>query len=247
MMPDENKRIDMKHMTRRRFLGMAGSMALLAGFATMGCSGEANRSSSTNAGSEESSSSASVDASSQNASTETEGGNGSNAGALVAYFSRAGENYDVGVVEKGNTEILAEEVAALAWADLFHIETVEPYPEDYRECTDVAQAEREDDARPAIKPDDFDWDAYDTIYLGYPIWWGDMPMAVYTFIEAHDWNGKKVVPFSTHAGSGLAGTPATLRELCTGASVTEGATMTGVDAQSNAEAVAETAQEIANQ
>lgn len=167
--------------------------------------------------------------------------------ALVAYFSRAGENYSVGVVEKGNTEILAEEVAALSGADLFHIETVEAYPENYRECTDVAETEQNENARPAIKPDDFNWSDYDTIYLGYPIWWGDMPMGVYTFIEAHDWNGKKVVPFSTHAGSGLAGTIETLRDLCAGADVTEGATMTGESAQTDPEAVKETAEEIVDQ
>ena len=99
---------------------------------------------------------------------------------LIAYFSRAGENYNVGVIEKGNTAILAEMIAEQTGGDLFHIETTTPYPETYQECTDVAQQELRDNARPALSATVDNFADYEVIFLGYPIWWSDMPMAVYT-------------------------------------------------------------------
>ena len=124
---------------------------------------------------------------------------------LVAFFSRAGENYAVGHIEKGNTHIIAEMIAAETDGDLFHIEPVTPYPDDYTECTEVAKQELNVKARPAIKGD-IKVEDYDIIFIGYPNWWGDMPMPVYTFIEKHSWQGKTVIPFCTHEGSGLSGT-----------------------------------------
>ena len=124
---------------------------------------------------------------------------------LVAFFSRAGENYAVGHIEKGNTHIIAEMIAAETDGDLFHIEPVTPYPDDYTECTEVAKQELNVKARPAIKGD-IKVEDYDIIFIGYPNWWGDMPMPVYTFIEKHSWQGKTVIPFCTHEGSGLPGT-----------------------------------------
>ena len=94
---------------------------------------------------------------------------------LVAYFSRADENYSVGVIEKGNTEIVAEMIAAQTGGDLFHIESVTPYPQNYRECTAVAQREQQENARPELTAAVENMDAYDTVYLGYPIWYGDVP------------------------------------------------------------------------
>ena len=113
---------------------------------------------------------------------------------LVAFFSRAGENYAVGHIEKGNTHIMADMIAAETGGDLFQIEPVTPYPEDYMKCTEVAKQELEAKARPAIQGDAAVED-YNVILIGYPNWWGDMPMAVYTFIEKHDWQGKTVIPF----------------------------------------------------
>ena len=149
---------------------------------------------------------------------------------LVAFFSRAGENYAVGNVEKGNTHIVAEMIAEATGGTLFHIEPVTPYPEDYTACTEVAKREMNANARPAIKGD-ADVEDYDVIFIGYPNWWGDMPMAVYTFIEKHDWAGKTVVPFCTHEGSGLSGTESRLKRACAGATVLKGLAVRGATAQ----------------
>lgn len=155
---------------------------------------------------------------------------------LVAFFSRAGENYAVGHIEKGNTHILAEMIAAETGGDLFHIEPVTPYPDDYTECTEVAKRELNAKARPAIKGDTAVED-YDIIFIGYPNWWGNMPMPVYTFIEKHSWQGKTVIPFCTHEGSGLSGTENKLKTACQGATVLKGLAVRGATAQ-NAQAQA---------
>ena len=97
---------------------------------------------------------------------------------LVAYFSRADENYNVGTIDKGNTQIVAEFIASEVGADSFHIETVTPYPADYDDCCDVAKQELTDKARPEIQGSVENMEQYDIVFLGYPIWWGDMPMAV---------------------------------------------------------------------
>lgn len=149
---------------------------------------------------------------------------------LIAFFSRADENYGVGVVEKGNTHIIAEMIAEETGGELFHIERDTPYPAEYDACTDEAKREQNENARPALK-EDIDISDYDTIYLGYPNWWGDMPMPVYTFLEAHEWNGKTVIPFCTHAGSGLSATENSIANICDGATLLEGFAIAGTTAQ----------------
>lgn len=151
---------------------------------------------------------------------------------LIAFFSRADENYGVGIIEKGNTHIIAEMIAEKVGGDLFHIERSTPYPAEYRACTDEAKKEQNDSARPELKAT-IEISDYDVIYLGYPNWWDDMPMPVYTFIESQDWNGKTVIPFCTHAGSGLSGTVNTLKNKCTGATVLEGLAVAGTTAQND--------------
>ena len=153
---------------------------------------------------------------------------------LVAFFSRAGENYAVGHIEKGNTHIIAEMIAAETGGDLFHIRPVTPYPDDYTECTEVAKHELNTNARPAIQGDTTVED-YDIIFIGYPNWWSDMPMPVYTFIEKHNWQGKTVIPFCTHEGSGLSGTESKLRNACKGATVLKGLAVRGATAQNKQE------------
>ncbi|MBR1764343.1 MAG: flavodoxin [Ruminococcus sp.] len=148
---------------------------------------------------------------------------------LVAYFSRADENYSVGTIEVGNTQILGEYIASEVGADSFHIETVTPYPADYDECCDVAKQELNDKARPEITGS-VDMEQYDIVFLGYPIWWGDMPMAVYTFMESYDWSDKVVIPFCTHEGSGLSGTDSSIASV-TGAQVLTAIDMRGSTAQ----------------
>lgn len=165
---------------------------------------------------------------------------------LVAYFSRAGENYGVGHVDKGNTQVLAEMIAEQTGAATFHIEPVVPYADDYDGCVEQAKKEKEAGARPAIKGD-VKVEDYDVIFLGYPNWWADCPMAVYTFIERHKWAGKVVMPFCTHEGSGLSGTEASLRKACAGAVVKKGLALRGRTAQKDRETAKEAVQKwIAN-
>lgn len=151
---------------------------------------------------------------------------------LVVFFSRTGENYAVGNIEKGNTHIIAEMIAKETGGKLFQIETVKAYPNEYKACVDIAKTEKENKARPEIKGD-IDVEEYDVIFLGYPNWWGDMPMAVYTFIEKHNWNGKTVVPFCTHEGSGLSSTERYLETACKGATVDKGLAIKGTTAQNS--------------
>lgn len=149
---------------------------------------------------------------------------------LVAFFSRADENYNVGYIEKGNTQIIAEMIAEETGGTLFHIETVTPYPADYMECIDIAKKELNSKARPAIKGDAQVEDC-DIIFLGYPNWWGNVPMAVYTFIEKHNWHGKTVIPFCTHEGSGLGSTEGKLKNACKGATFLKGLAIQGATVQ----------------
>lgn len=150
---------------------------------------------------------------------------------LVTFFSRAGENYSVGNVKTGNTEVVAQMIADVTGADLFHIEPVNEYPAAYSECTEVAKKERNASARPAYKGD-VKVEDYDVIFLGYPNWWGDAPMPVYTFIESHKWEGKTVLPFCTHEGSGLSNESG-IRKACKGATLKKGLGMYGYTAQNN--------------
>ena len=152
--------------------------------------------------------------------------------SLVVYLSRGDENYNVGTVEVGNTELLARRIIEAIGADEFKIVPVEAYPENYMECVDVATAEKESGARPEYVGD-VDIADYDVVFLGYPIWWGDLPMIVYSFLEKHDFSGKTVRPFCTHEGSGNAGTFEKLAELLSGATIADGLEMSGSTARSN--------------
>lgn len=149
---------------------------------------------------------------------------------LVAFYSRTGENYSVGNIKKGNTHIVAEMIAEKTGADLFEIQPVKAYPEAYEECTRVAQEEKSSNARPEIKTDKDPAD-YDIVFIGYPIWWGDAPMPVYTWIEKHDWQGKTVIPFCTHEGSALGESGDNIGAACKGSKLIEGFAMTGTKAQ----------------
>lgn len=174
--------------------------------------------------------------SSVNASTETDvSDTESGSKILVAFFSRAGENYGVGYIEKGNTHIIADMIAEETNADTFEIVRVTPYPAAYRDCTDEAQREKNENARPGLTASVDNFDDYDVIFLGYPNWWGDMPMPVYTFLESYDFSGKTVIPFCTHAGSGLSGTVGTLRSKLSGATVLDGLAIPGTTAQNEQE------------
>ncbi len=150
---------------------------------------------------------------------------------LIVYFSRAGENYNVGTVKEGNTARLAKEIAAQTGSDLFEIVPENAYPVSYDEMLTVATRERTNDERPAMQNRIENFDQYDTIFLGYPIWWGDLPMILHTFMESYDFTGKVVVPFNTHEGSGQAGTRKTIADKLEGATVLQGMAMQGSTAQ----------------
>ena len=153
---------------------------------------------------------------------------------LVVFFSRADENYAVGNIEKGNTRIIAEMISDATGAPTFEIVPSQPYPANYNECIDVAKKELQHNARPAVK-NDIDISKYDTIFIGYPNWWGEPPMCVFTFIEKHDWTGKTVISFITHEGSGMGGTDRKIAEACKGAktAVGKGLAVRGETAQNH--------------
>lgn len=153
---------------------------------------------------------------------------------LIAYFSRADENYQVGYVTKGNTQIIAEAVAEATGGDMYRIETETPYPKEYKATTDIAKREQNENARPKLKTVPPDTGPYKVIFLGYPNWWGDMPMVVYTFLESYAsgaFAGKRIIPFCTSGGSGLSGTVGTIGKLCAGATVGNAFMMSGAEAQ----------------
>ena len=151
---------------------------------------------------------------------------------LVAYFSLAGEQYGVGVIEEGNTSIIAHMIAEQTGADLFEIEAVTPYPTSQSELLEVSQQEMADNARPEIAGTVDNMEDYDTIFIGYPNWWGDMPMIVYNFLESYDLSGKTIVPFCTHGGSGLSNTESTIADI-TGGTMKDGFAIPGTTAQND--------------
>ena len=138
-------------------------------------------------------------------------------------------------LEIGNTEKAAGIIRKITGAELFQIEQVKPYAKNYNECIAQAQEDQKRDARPELKQYPDSLEDYDVIYLGYPIWYGDMPMAVYTFLESYNFAGKTIIPFCTHAGSGLAGTVSSIQDACSGAAVLDGLAIAGTTAQNDPE------------
>ena len=178
---------------------------------------------------------------SENTTEETEAGS---TRTLVIYFSRTGEQYTVGVIDKGNTAIVAEMIVERTGADLFEVLPVDDhYPMTYNELTDVAKQEQNDKARPAYAGELPDLSGYDTVFIGAPVWWGDWPMILYSVFENNDFSGKKLVPFSTHEGSGLSGFDKKLASACPDAEVLKGLAVRGNDAQNRQDSVRETVQD----
>ena len=140
-------------------------------------------------------------------------------GALIVYFSWS-----------GNTEAVAQEIQSQTGADLFEIVPAQPYTDDYDELLDIAQEEQSSDARPAIA-DTVDLSGYDTIFLGFPNWWGDMPMIIYTFLDEYDLSGKTVAPFNTSGGSGFSDSLDTIAEMEPEARITEGLSLGSSEAE----------------
>lgn len=159
----------------------------------------------------------------ENNESDLEAGN-----VLIVYFSQT-----------GNTETVANIIHDNVGGDIVKLETTEAYPSDYDELVDYAQQEQQGDARPELSTVIENIEQYDTIFLGYPNWWGDMPMAIYTFLDTYDLSGKTIAPFITHGGSGLSGTPENIQEEELNASVTEGLAIDGDEASDSSEDVVE--------
>ncbi|MBR2810567.1 MAG: NAD(P)H-dependent oxidoreductase [Solobacterium sp.] len=155
---------------------------------------------------------------------------------LTVFYSRKGENYFGGSIRSirtGNTARLAGYIQKAVGGDLFELETVREYAKDYHKCTEEAMAEKKSNARPALKKLPESIAAYDVIFLGYPNWWGTAPMPVFTFLDAFDFTGKKIVPFCTNEGSGLGTSERDIRKECPTAEVAEGLSVRGSDAESS--------------
>ena len=162
----------------------------------------------------------------------------SDGAVLVIYFSRTGEQYTVGVIDKGNTAIVAEMIAEQTGGDLFEVIPADGhYPMTYDELTDVAKREQNEKARPAYTGSLPDLAQYDTVFIGAPVWWGDWPMILYTVFENNDFSGKKLIPFSTHEGSGLSGFDRKLASACPDSEILNGLAVRGNDAQNRQESV----------
>lgn len=160
---------------------------------------------------------------------------------LILYYSRKGENYWNGSVKniaKGNTEIVAEFIQKAVGGDLFEVDTVKPYDEDYYVCIEEAKQELHANARPELKECLESIAEYDNVFVCGPCWWGTFPMAIFTQLEKLDWNGKKVMAVMTHEGSGLGSCERDLKKLCTGATFGSGLAIHGADASKSESTVA---------
>ena len=149
---------------------------------------------------------------------------------LVAFYSRADENYFGGsmqYIKVCNTEKVAKMISEITGADMYKIEQKVPYAADYNTCIAEAKKDLQAKARPELVNMIDSIDQYDEIYLGYPNYWGTMPMAVYTFLEAFDFSGKKIHPFCTHEGSGLSSTENDIKRTAKGVEVTKGLAING--------------------
>lgn len=149
---------------------------------------------------------------------------------LIAYYSRADENYVSGalrMLKKGNTKVAAEFIRDLTGADIFEIEQAQPYSKDYNECTEQAKKDKQRNARPELKNYPESLAEYDVIYLGFPNYWGTMPMAVFTFLEKYDLSGKTIKPFCTHEGSGMGNSVSDLKKVCPSANIKDGLAIFG--------------------
>jgi flavodoxin len=146
------------------------------------------------------------------------GGSTGKAGILVAYFSWS-----------GNAKALAGQIARETGGDLFEIKTVNAYPEVYNECTALARQEQNDNARPAIQGSVTNMAQYSAVFLCYPNWWGTLPMAVFTFLEAYDFSGKTVYPLVTHGGSRFGRSLDDIKKLCPRAVLGEGFSVSAFD------------------
>jgi flavodoxin len=166
---------------------------------------------------------------------------------LIIYYSRKGENYVNGSIKnlsKGNTEIVAEFIQDAVGGDLFQVDTVERYADNYYACTDQAKQELRQNTRPELREYLDSIDEYDNIFVCGPCWWGTFPMAIFSQLERLDFAGKKVMAVMTHEGSGLGRCEQDLKKICTGATFGKGLAVHGAEATKSESTVAAWAKKV---
>ena len=159
---------------------------------------------------------------------------------LIAFFSRADENYFAGAmryVKVGNTEVVCNLMKEMIDADVFKIEMKNPYSPVYMTCIEEAKKDLREKARPELFSYPESIDGYDTVILAYPNYWGTIPMAVATFLERYDFTGKTILPLCTNEGSGMGGSERTIKQCAPGADVKKGLPITGSDASNSGASV----------
>ncbi len=152
---------------------------------------------------------------------------------LAAYFSHS-----------GNTREIANQIHECVGGDIFEIVTVDPYPDDYDTVVDQARQEQEDDYRPELATEVEHMDSYNVVFIGYPNWWGTMPMAVFTFLEGYDFSGKTIVPYCTHEGSRLGRSVKDITKLSSQSTILDGLAVRGGDVKNAQNEVSEWLREI---
>ena len=214
----------------KRKIAFVLTAALMFGLTACGAANESDHTGNSSARTESSQvveSSSSVQDSQDNGENSTESvdntENAESGKVLIAYFAVA-ENSDVDAISsasvtevdgeaKGLVRTIAEDIQAVTGGDLFSIETSVDYPGDINELIEYASGEQEEDARPELTSHIENLEEYDTIFVGYPLWWYDLPQVMYSFFDEYDFSGKTIIPFDVHRGSRLSGTPDTIQEL----------------------------------
>lgn len=156
--------------------------------------------------------------------------------SIVIYFSRADENYSVGYIDKGNTEVIAEYISDITGADIFKVEPTIPYAKDYDTCIEEAKQRQSSHNAPIINKVP-DLSIYEVIYIGSPVYWSDMPEEMVTALKDIDFSNKIIRPFVTHEGSGLANIPNQIKQVCNGADVKDGLTIRGASVKTSKDKV----------
>ena len=146
--------------------------------------------------------------------------------SLIIYFSRADENYSVGYIDKGNTEVAAEYIKEITGADMFKVEPLKSYSADYNSAIEQAKQRQINHDAPIVSQVP-DISEYEVIYIGSPIYWGTMPEELFTALNSVDFNGKIIRPFTTHEGSGLGNVVNDLKRICIGALIDSGLAIQG--------------------
>lgn len=155
---------------------------------------------------------------------------------LTVYYSRKDENYWNGSIKnlkKGNTERVAEFIKKAVGGDIFEVDSVKTYDADYNKCIQEAKAELQSKERVAVKSYLENLEDYDTIFVGYPNWWGTMPMVMFTFLEHYNLSGKTIIPFCTNEGSGMGKSESDLKNICKGAVIKKGLSIHGAEAENS--------------